>query len=118
MFVFYNVRCNKFSAPQTEFIKAIVKKAVIKNKSITIKKGSSKIIRLKKKVKKASYSFKSRNKKVASVNKKGKITAKNDGKTFVIVYQKLNSKKVKIGKVTVKVKSNKADTVISPLIPE
>lgn len=54
--------------------------------------------------KKATYSYKSKNKKVAKVSKKGVITGVAPGKTKITVKQKLNKKTTSVGTFTVTVK--------------
>ena len=49
-------------------------------------------VKLKNKVKKAAYSFTSKNKKVATVNKKGIVKGISAGKAKIVVTQKLNKK--------------------------
>ncbi len=56
------------------------------------------------KVKKASYQFASKNKKVATVSKKGVIKGVAAGKTKITVTQKLKKKKTKVGTFTITVK--------------
>ena len=85
-------------------------------KQLTLKKGKSFTLKTKvsisgKKVSKA-VTYKSSNKKVATVNAKGKITAKKKGKAVITVISKANKKKTVKIKVTVgtpvtKVKLNK-----------
>ena len=85
-------------------------------KQLTLKKGKSFTLKTKvsisgKKVSKA-VTYKSSNKKVATVNTKGKITAKKKGKAVITVISKANKKKTVKIKVTVgtpvtKVKLNK-----------
>lgn len=53
---------------------------------------------------KATYIYTSKNKKIATVSKKGVIKGKKAGKTTIAVTQKLNNKKTKIGTVTVYIK--------------
>ena len=61
-------------------------------------------VKLKNKVKKAAYSFSSKNKKVATVNKKGIVKGISVGKTKIVVIQKLNKKSKKIATLTVYVR--------------
>ena len=85
-------------------------------KQLTLKKGKSFTLKTKvsisgKKVSKA-VTYKSSNKKVATVNAKGKITEKKKGKAVITVISKANKKKTVKIKVTVgtpvtKVKLNK-----------
>ena len=51
------------------------KKPKLSQKKITIKVGQSKTLKVKNKAKKAQFSWKSKNKKVAVVSQKGKVTA-------------------------------------------
>ena len=74
----------------------VTAKGLRKNK-VTLKKG--KTLKLKVKTNKKKVTFKSSNKKVATVSKAGKIKAKKKGKATITV--KAGKKKVKI-KVTVK----------------
>lgn len=57
------------------------------------------------KVKKATYSYVSSNKKIVTVDKKGNLTGIKAGKTKVTVYQKYKKKKTKVGTCTVTIKS-------------
>ena len=66
-------------------------------KQLTLKKGKSFTLKTKvsvsgKKVSKA-VTYKTSNKKVATVNAKGKITAKKNGKAVITVISKANKKK-------------------------
>ena len=74
-------------------------------KQLTLKKGKSFTLKTKvsvsgKKVSKA-VTYKTSNKKVATVNAKGKITAKKNGKAVITVISKANKKKTVKIKVTV-----------------
>ena len=60
-------------------------------------------IKIKNKQKKASYSFTSSNKKVATVSKKGVVKGVSAGKAKIVVNQILKKKKTKIATLTVKV---------------
>lgn len=83
------------------------KKTTIKNKKLTVVKGSSKKITIKNKKKKRTYTFAAKNKKIATVTKKGVVKGKKVGNTVITVKEKFKSgKKTKtslIGKVNVKV---------------
>ena len=73
-------------------------------KQLTLKKGKSFTLKTKvsisgKKVSKA-VTYKTSNKKVATVNAKGKITAKKNGKAVITVISKANKKKTVKIKVT------------------
>ncbi len=83
------------------------KKASIKKKNITIVKGKSKKITIKNKKKKCRYTFKSSNKKVATVSKKGKVKGIKVGSTKITVKEVKGKKKRSLGKVKVKVTSKK-----------
>lgn len=76
-------------------------------KKLTLKAGKSLTLKVKVKVKpnKARYknvTFKSSNKKIVKVNKKGKLTALKAGKAKVTVTSRQNKKKKAVIKVTVK----------------
>lgn len=82
----------------------------LSSKSVTLKVGSSKKITVKNKPSKAKVTWSSKNKKIAKVSKKGKITAVKKGNTKVIakvVYKKGKKKVTKKLTVKVKVKSKK-----------
>ncbi len=83
------------------------KKAAVKPKSVTLKVGNKRTIKITGKKKGAKYTFKASNNKI-SVTSKGKITAKKVGKATVTVKQKYKGKNTKIGtvKVTVKAKAS------------
>lgn len=72
-------------------------------KKLDLKVGDKKTIKIKNKTKKAVYSFKSSNKKVAPVNKKGVVTAKKKGSAKITLSEKKKGavKVKKIGKVSV-----------------
>ncbi|MCR5797165.1 MAG: Ig-like domain-containing protein [Eubacterium sp.] len=92
------------------------KKAKLAKKKLTITVGKKKTVKIKNKVKKAKYTFKSSKKKVATVNKKGVVKAKKAGTAKITVTEKLNGKKRKLGKVkvTVKKKSKKVTNTAAP----
>lgn len=83
------------------------KKAAIKTKTLTITKGKTKKITIKNKQKKHTYTFKSANKKVATVTKKGVVKGIKKGKTTITVYDKYKigkkTKTRKMGKVKVNI---------------
>lgn len=83
------------------------KKAVVKPKSVTLKVGEKKTIKIIGKKKGAKYTFKASNNKI-SVTSKGKITAKKAGKATVTVKQKYKGKNSKVGTVKVTVKAKAA----------
>lgn len=93
------------------------KKPRLSSKSITLKVGQSKTLKVKKKVKKAKVSWKSKNKKIAVVSKKGKVTAKKVGTTKVVCKVKKGKKKFTLTcKVTVK-KTTTPKVVPTPAVP-
>ena len=83
---------------------------VLQNKNITIKTGAKKKIKIKGAIVK-SKTFKSNNKAVASVNKKGIVTAKKKGKCKIKVvvkyYKNKTSKKVYKKELTVNISVKK-----------
>ncbi len=104
--------------------KGTVKSVSVTNlpaKTLTLKKG--KTFTLKTKVEKTgsvstAVKFKSSNTKVATVNSKGKITAKKNGTAKITVTSKANSKKkvtitVTVGKPVTKVKLNKTKATVN-----
>ena len=82
------------------------KKATLKTKKINVMVGKTKKITIKK-VKKCSYLFKSKNKKIATVTKKGVVKGKKAGKTTIIVKQKSNKTVKTLGTVKVTVTAKK-----------
>lgn len=87
------------------------KKPTIKTKKITMQCGTQKTIVLKGKRKKAVYLYKSSRKSIATISKKGKITAKKVGKAKITVLEKFNKKLRKIGTITVTITDKK------PVVP-
>lgn len=63
-----------------------VKKTSVKAKNLTITKGKTKKITIKNKQKKHTYTFKSANKKIATVNKKGTVKGIKKGSTKITVF--------------------------------
>lgn len=92
-----------------------VQKAKPAVNKLNLKVGEKKTIKIKKKSKKAVYSFKSSNKKIAPVNKKGVVTAKKQGSAKITLSEKKKGalKAKKIGKVNVFV-SHKTTVSQSP----
>ncbi len=84
---------------------AAAKKASLSFKKITLQEGKTKKITIKNKIKKAVYTYQSSSKKIASVSKKGVITAKKHGKARITVSERLKkgskNKKRKVGVVVV-----------------
>ncbi len=88
------------------------KKARLKAKVISVAAGSTKKIQILGKQKKHTYTFASKNKKIAKVSAKGVVTGVKAGKTKIVVKDEYKLKKKKksktLGNVTVKVaKTNK-----------
>lgn len=84
-------------------------KPKLATKKITVEVKKSKTIGIKKK-KNFKISFKSKNKKIATVNAKGKVTGKKKGTTKITVsYKKGKGAKKKLGTVTVKVTNAKPE---------
>ncbi len=94
------------------------KKATLKTKKISIRVGEKKKIQIKAKKAKAKYTFTSSKKKVASVDKKGMVTAKKKGTAKITVKEKLGKKVRKLGKVTVVVKAKKVSATKAPAVSE
>ena len=82
-------------------------KAKCTTKKMTLQVGKKKTIKIKGKVKKAKYMFKSSKPSIAKVNKKGTVTAKKAGKAVIKITEKKKAKKIVIGKVNVIVKNKK-----------
>ena len=82
-------------------------KAKCTTKKMTLQAGKKKTIKIKGKVKKAKYMFKSSKPSIAKVNKKGTVTAKKAGKAVITIIEKKKAKKKIIGKVKVIVKNKK-----------
>ena len=83
------------------------KKATLAVKNVTVTVGGKVKIRISRKAKKAKYLFSTSNKKVATVNKKGRISAKKKGKARITVKEKLNKNTRLVGRIRVKVKAKK-----------
>lgn len=97
---------------------AAAKKAAVKPKSLTLKVGEKKTIKVTGKKKGAKYTFKASNKKI-TVTAKGKVTGKKTGKASVTVKQKYKGKNTKIAtvKVTVKAKTAKKNESNATAVP-
>lgn len=85
-------------------------KAVIKTKKLSIKVGEKKKIKIIKKAKKAKYKFTVSKKVVATVNAKGVVKGRKEGKTKITVKETLNKKTRKVGSVSVSVSAKKVKT--------
>ncbi len=82
---------------------AAKRKVKLNKKSVTIRVGKRVKLKVKNKKKSAKVTWKSKNKKIASVNKKGNVTGKKVGKTKIVCLVKQGKKKTKLTcKVTVK----------------
>ena len=86
---------------------AAQKKAVLAKKNLTMTVKEKKQIKIKKKLKGAKYSYLVKDKKIATVTKKGKITAKKVGKTKITVKEKYGKKTRTVGKINLVVKKKK-----------
>lgn len=85
--------CYGCHGKQAESIERIKTTVTLKKKSVNLKKGKTYVLKIKKKHSKDKVkSFKSSNKKVATVTKKGKITAKKKGTAKITVTMKSGCK--------------------------
>lgn len=91
------------------------KKASLKNKKISMKTGQKKTIKIRNKQKKAKYIFRSLNRSVASVSKKGVVSAKKAGKAKIKVTEQYKKVKRTLGTVTVNIQASSKVTVPSPV---
>lgn len=101
--------------PETAYTKT-TKKTSLKKKVISMTVGQKKKIQLKNKKKKAVYTFTSRKKSLASVSRKGIITARKAGKVKISVKETFKKKKRIVGTMTVKI-SKKNNIRIPDAIP-
>lgn len=99
--------CLQWIVGENTFSQA-AKKTKIATQKMSLTVGQKKTIKLKNKKKKATYSYSSSKKKIAVVSKKGKVTAKKKGTTYITVKEKQKGKKRTVGKVKVVVKKKKA----------
>lgn len=76
-------------------------KTSLAKKKIVLTTGYKEKIKIKNKKKGRTYQFRVKNKKIATVSKKGVITAKKKGNTSVTVQEKYKKKKKVIGTITV-----------------
>ncbi len=95
-------------------VDAAKKKIKLNKKNITIQVKKSFKLKVKHAKKKAKFTWKSKNKKIATVNKKGKVTAKKVGHTKVTCVVKQGKKKTKL---TCKVKVIKRKVPQGPKEP-
>lgn len=87
-------------------------KATLKTKKVTLTVGKTATIKINKKNKKANYKYSSSKKSVATVSKKGVITAKKAGTAKITVKETLKKKTRTLGKVTVTVAKPNSDIVV------
>lgn len=83
------------------------KNAALSAKKLSLKVGQSKKIGIKRKKKKANYTFRSSKKSIATVTRTGKVKAVKAGTTKITVKEKYKKKTRKVGTVVVKVSSKK-----------
>ncbi len=88
---------------------AASRKTQLKKGKARIQLGGSYSIALKNKKKKASYTYKSSNRKVAAVNKKGKVRGVGLGTAKITVRQSWKKKTSKVGVLTVSVVGKKKE---------
>ncbi len=79
--------------PTTSLTAQAASRPKLANKKITMKVGESKKIKIKNKPKKAKVTYKSRNKKIAKVTKKGEVKGRKKGITKIRVTIKAKNKK-------------------------
>ena len=87
------------------------KKPKLNKKSVTVQVGKSVKLKVKNKVKKGKVIWKSKNKQVAIVSSKGKVTGKEAGSTRIICTIKKGKKKVQL-KCKVKVVAKNESTAV------
>lgn len=88
-------------------------------KRIIMKVGDTKSIRIKNKSKKASYTFISSDKKIATVSKNGSVSGKKPGSAKITVKEKMKaskSKARKIGTINVKIQPKNTAATPSPVL--
>lgn len=98
---------------QASFSYAASKKLKVSTKKVNLQVGKTKTVKVKNAPKKAKISWKSKNPKIATVTKKGKVTAKKKGNTSVVCkvsYKKNGKKKVSKFVISVKVTAKKTGT--------
>ena len=109
-----------FVIPGTTGKSLAAKKTKLKTNKISVSEGKAKRISILGKKAKHTYTFVSKNKKIAKVSKKGMITGVRAGKTTITVRdeykQKGKKKKKTLGKVTVTV-TPKSGTVVKTPVP-
>lgn len=91
------------------------KKAKLSTKNISVTVREKKKISIKNMSKKAVYTFSSSNKKVASVSKKGVVTAKKKGTAKITVREIISKRTRRLGVVNVKVRNaDNPNTIPTP----
>ena len=98
---------------------AAAKAPKLSTKKVTVTVGASKKVKLKNKPTGAKVTWKSNNKKIAKVNKNGKITGIKEGSTKVtckVVYKKAKKKVTKNFKINVKVTAVQETTTEAPQV--
>ena len=95
------------------------KKTTLKTKTLSVNVGKTKSITLKNKSSKNKYTYKSSNKQVATVTKKGKVKGLKKGTTRVTITETIKAKKKtrKVGVCKVTVKSTNSITPIVTQLP-
>lgn len=95
------------------------KKVGLNKKSVTVQVGKRVTLKVKNKKKKAKVTWKSKNKKIASVSKKGKVKGLKAGSTKIICTVKQGKKKTTLNcKVTVKPQPTASMSTMTPgLLP-
>lgn len=94
---------------------AAKRKPSLSKKRIVLKVGKSKKLKVKRISKKTKVKWKSRNRKIASVSKRGKVTAKKAGKTTITCTFKYKGRKY-TKKCKVVVKRNVKKATVSPAV--
>lgn len=91
------------------------KKATLKVKKMTLTEGQQQKIKIKNQKKKALYTYRSSKKNIASVSKKGVVSAKKAGSAQIVVKEKYKKKTRTVGVVRIKVQAKK--TVVPTSAP-
>lgn len=92
-------------------------KAKLAKTKLTVKVGEKVTIKLKKRLKKAKYTYVSKNTKIATVSKKGKVKGIKKGSAKIAVTEKVGKKKYKVGTVKVTVtKKGSTTTTTTPTV--
>lgn len=95
--------------------KITVKKPKISKKSMSLISGKTATLLIKNRPKKATYIWSSDNKKIATVDKRGKVTARDNGKAIIRVTVKTKNKKYNLScNLEVKPKNSTPAPSVSP----